>query len=255
MTRFLLLLLLLTFLFAPVSVAQDEETLPVFISTRYQCDMAGLDAVVERERERTLPILQELVDDGTILSAGTARHQWGDEFNLMAWVSGTDMEAALAGWEAMTRRYDELYPDDDLFGDTCPTHRDQFTTRRVWSSQENTPDYDAENPPTLAVSSYVCDYQAIGDIVDDYREKAMPIVQTLIDEGALGSQGIYTHAWGDEWNLIITRTATDIGALDRALTTFGERYESEHGAEAANLLEEHCSAHKDNVYWITTSTN
>lgn len=255
MTRFLLLLLPLALLFTTPTLAQDNEALPIFISSRYQCDMAGLDALVERHRERALPILQELVDDGTIISAGAARHQWGDEFNLLTWMSGTDMEAALAGWEAATSRYAELYPDDNLFIETCPKHRDQFSARQVWSSQENGPDIDPENPPTLAISSYICDFQAMEGIVDDYREKSMPIAQALVSEGALGSEGVYTHEWGGEWNLDITRTAADIGALDRALNTFGERYQSEHGAEAANLLEEHCRAHKDNVYWITMSTN
>jgi hypothetical protein len=165
------------------------------------------------------------------------------------------MAAALEGWEAMTSRYAEAHPDDDLFIETCPKHRDYFYTRRAWSAQENPPAIDPENPPTLALSYYTCDFPAMGDIVEDYREKSMPIVQALVDEGAMGSEGLYTHDWGDEWNLVITRTAADIGALDRALSTFGERYQAEHGEDAASMLEEHCSAHKDNIYWMVMSTN
>lgn len=255
MYRFLFPLALLLYV-SPV-LAQDnapDET-PTFISTRHQCDMAGLDALTERDRERVLPIMQELVDDGTIISAGEARHQWGDEYNLLTWISGTDMAAALAGWEAMTSRYAERYPDDNLFIETCPKHQDRFATRQVWSARENGPAFDPANPPTLAISSYICNYQALGDIVDDYRAKAMPIALALVDEGALGSEGLYTHDWGDEWNLVITRTAADVGALDGALSTFEERYQAEHGAEATNMLEEHCSAHKDNIYWMVMSTN
>lgn len=258
MNRFLLSLLLVLLVSPALAQDQqdpDDEALPVFISSRYHCDLAGLDALIEHERERTLPILQELVDDGTIISAGIARHQWGDEYNLLTWMSGADMDAALAGWEAMTRRYTEMYPDDNLFIETCPKHQDRFATRQVWAAQEDGPDIDPENPPTLAISSYICDFQAMGDIVDEWREKSTPISQALVDEGALGSEGVYTHEWGDEWNLIITRTAADVGALDSALNMFGERYQSEHGAEAATMLEEHCTAHKDNIYWITMSTN
>jgi len=253
MNRVLLSLFLL--LLVSPALAQETESLPTFISARHQCDMRGLDALTERDRERAAPILQALVDDGKIMSTGTARHQWGDENNLLTWISGSDMEAALAGWEATASRYAELYPDDNLFIETCPKHRDRFATRQVWSSREDSPAFDPENPPTLAISSYTCDFQALSDIVDDYRETSMPIAQALVNEGALGSEGVYTHDWGDEWNLVITRTAADLGALDRALTTFGERYQTEHVTEAASMLEEHCSAHRDNIYWITMSTN
>lgn len=253
MQRFLLFPLAL--LLALPALAQEDEAMPTFITTVHQCDMNKLDDLLERDRERSLPILQDLVDDGAILSAGNARHQWGDKFNLLTWISGDDMDSALAGWEAATSRYNEMYPDDTMFGEVCPTHRDRFSTRRAWSARENVPAIDPENPPTLAISYYTCDYSALGDIVENYREKAMPIAQALIDEGAMGSEGLYTHDWGDEWNLVITRTAANVGALDSALDTFGERYQAEHGEDAPNMIQEHCSAHKDNIYWMVMATN
>ena len=30
---------------------------------------------------------------------------------------------------------------------------------------------------------------------------------------------------------------------------------AEHGEDAVNMLEEHCSAHKDNVYWMVMAAN
>jgi hypothetical protein len=249
-----ILLSLLALLIAFPALAQDEVP-PTFITTRYQCDMGGLDALVERNRERAFPIMQALVDEGVILSAGMSRHQWGDEYNLMTWVSGADMASALAGEEAFNARYGEMYPDDRLFGETCPTHQDVFSTRQLWSAGETPRGIDPENPPTLAISHYTCDYAALADIVASYREKSMPIAQALVNEGAMGSEGVYTHAWGDEWNLAITRTAANMGALDSALDTFGERYQAEHGEDAPNMLQEHCSAHKDNIYYMVMSTN
>jgi len=253
----ILLSLTLLLLVAP-ALAQDDamsEATPTFIATVHQCDLGGLDALIEQDRERALPILQSLVDDGTIVAAGEARHQWGDEYNLVTWVAGDDMADAVAGWEAMNSRYAEAYPDDNLYGETCPTHKDYFYTRQAFSANENPPAIDPENPPTLAFSYYTCDWSAMGDLVEDYREKAMPIAQALVNEGALDSEGLYTHDWGDEWNLMITRSATDIGALDSAMNTFDERYEAEHGEDAPNMLEEHCSAHKDNIYYRVMSTN
>lgn len=253
----ILLSLTLLLLVAP-ALAQDDmmaEAMPTFITTVHQCDMGKLGDLIEHDRERSLPILQALVDDGSIASAGNARHQWGDEFNLMTWISGKDMASALAGWEAATSQYREMYPDDTMFGEVCPTHRDYFYTRRAWSARENPPAIDPENPPTLALSYYNCDWSKIGDLVTNYREKSMPIAQALVAEGMMGSEGLYTHDWGDEWNVVITRTAADIGALDSVLDTFGERYAAEHGEDAPNMVEEYCSAHKDNIYYMVMSTN
>ena len=253
MTRWLLLALLL--LVALPALAQNDEDTPTFITTVHKCDLGGLDALIDHERERALPIMQAAVDDGTILSAGEARHQWGDEWNLLTWVSGPDLPATLAGWEAMVSTYGETYPDDSLFGETCSAHRDYVYTRRAWAAPQNPPEIDPDNPPTLAVSYYSCDWSAVNDIVEDYREKAAPIAQALVNEGTMGSQGLYTHDWGDEWNIVLTRTAADIGALDSAVRAYGERYQAEHGEAAPSMLEEHCSAHKDNIYWMMMSAN
>ena len=44
--------------------------MPTFITTVHQCDMGGLDALIGHDRERTLPIMQALVDEGALMSAG-----------------------------------------------------------------------------------------------------------------------------------------------------------------------------------------
>ena len=222
--------------------------MPTFIVSTHQCDMGGLEALIEQDRERVLPIMQDLVDEGMLMSAGEAVHQWGDEYNLITWQSGADHASALAGWQAMVERYNEAYPDDDLFIETCPRHRDYFYTRRAWVSMESAPPVGEGNTPTLAISYFSCDFPAIGDLVEDYREKSMPISQALVNEGMMGSEGVYTHDWGDEWNLVITRTARDLPSLLEALDAFGERYEAEHGEMARSPLEDHCTAHKDNIY-------
>ena len=249
-----ILLSLFVLLLAVPASAQDDAQ-PTFIMTYYQCDMGRLDDLIEHERERALPILQALTDDGAIVSAGHLRHQWGDEYNLRTWLLASDMDSALAGVEAYNARYDEMYPDDTLFDEVCPTHRDRINTLQVWSQRENLGPIDPENPPTVAISEYICDYSAMGEIIADYREKAMPIVRALVDEGALDAEGVLTHAWGDEWNLFLVRRAESMSALDSALDTLDERYEAAHGEDAPDLLQEHCSAHKDNIYYLVTSTN
>ena len=255
MKRILLSLLLVVLTVAPASAQDDEAPAPpTFVVSSHQCDYAQLDTLIAQDRARTLPILQALVDEGKLIQAGEAVHHWGDEYNLLTWLAAPDMPSALAAWEDMTARYREAYPDDNLFIETCPKHRDYFYTQRV-STQAAAPPPNGGNGLTLAVSYYTCDYPQLGALLDEARTRGLPIAQGLVDEGALGHQGIYTHDWGDEWNFVITRTAADLPTLLRALETFGERYAAEYGTNTRSLLDDHCSAHKDNIYTVRMLTN
>ena len=244
----------LTALLAVPASAQDEAT-PTFIVTAHQCDARGLDALVDHHRERGLPILQALVDEGGLLAAGTAVHHWGDEYSLLTWQAGPDLPSTLEGWEQAGARYEEAHPDDRLFIETCPKHRDTFYTRRAWTAADEPPPVGEGNTPTLAISYYTCAYPEMSGIVEEYVARSQPIAQALVDEGLMNSEGLYTHDWGDEWNLVITRSAPDLPALLTALSTFGERFEAEQGEDAQSLVEEHCSAHKDNIYTVVMATN
>jgi len=155
----------------------------------------------------------------------------------------------------MNARYAEAHPDDSLYFETCPTHRDYIYTQEVFTASDASPMIEEGSEPTLAVSYYTCDYTELGAMIEEYSERRQPIVQGLVDEGMLGSEGFYTHAWGDEWNLLITRTAADVPSLLDALEAFGERFQAAHGEDAPALIEQHCSAHKDNIYTMMMVTN
>lgn len=251
MNRFLLLTLV-TLAFATTSFAQEEDS-SVFVVSLHQCDRGRLDELIDLSRERYQPILQALVDEGQILQAGVARHDWGDEYNLLTYHAAPDMSSALEGWEEMTARYDEAYPDDNLFMEVCPKHRDNFYTRRG-AIRPATPAPPPGGETALAVSYFTCDYSRVGEILEDRGTREVPIVQTLVEEGAMINESVFTHLWGDEWNLVFTRTARDLPALLGAMDTFDQRFEAAHG-EGPSLLDQHCSAHKDNIFRMVIVAN
>jgi hypothetical protein len=221
----------------------------------FQCHWAGLDGLVERNRERALPIMQALVDEGKVIQAGEAVHQWGDEYNLLTWLASSDMPSALEAWKELTSRYDEAHPDDSLFVQTCPKHRDYFYTQRVATRPGSPGPPPPGVTPTLAISYFTCDYGRVGDIIEQARSRALPISQSLVDEGSLLFEAYYVHEWADEWNLTITRTAEDMPALLGALTSFNQRYSAQHGENSRSIFDQHCSAHKDNIYTVMMVTN
>ncbi len=258
MKRTLLSLLLLCCLAAPALAQETSQSDPPasYIVSTHRCAAPVLDSLIESDRTRAMPIMQALVNEGKLIEAGEAVHLWGDEYNLLTWVAAPDIPKALEGWAEMNKRYTEAYPADSLFFiQTCPEHRDYFYTRRAGTQNDNAPATTAENTPVLAISYYTCDYTSMGDLVRTMRAQAIPIAQALVDEGVMGSQGIYTHEWGDEWNLLITRTAADLPALLNALDQFTERYAAAHGNEGSSLMGQHCSAHKDNIYTIMLATD
>lgn len=260
--KHLLLSLLMLCLVAP-ALAQDEaddaeaddQITPTFFVTAHQCDMSELDAVIANDRERGLPILQALVDEGMLMSAGEAVHHWGDEYNLLTWMSGPDIPSTLDAWEEMNARYNEAHPDDSLYIETCPVHEDNIYVQQVFVASDAPPMIEEGSEPTLAVSFYTCDYPDLGAIIESYNERQRPITQALVDEGMLMSEGIYTHAWGDKWNFAITRAAADVPSLLAALDEGAARFQAAHGEDAASPMEEHCWAHKDNIYTMLMLTN
>lgn len=233
--------------------AQDTDS-PVIVASYHQCDQAALPALIERNRERALPIYQAMVDEGKAIFAGEAVHYWGDEDNLITWLAAPSMGEVLQAYEEMTSRYRSTYPDDRLFMETCPTHRDNFAYMPT-ATEGGNPPVGPDNEPTLAISYYVCDYSKLGEMVNHATERSQPIAQALVDEGLLENQVFYTHAWGDEWNFIITRRAADLPTLLTGLDTMGERYEARYGDDSQALINQHCSAHKDNIYRMVIATN
>jgi hypothetical protein len=248
-----ILLSLTVLLLAIPALAQNTDR-PVIVATYHQCDASQLPALIERNRERALPIYQAMVDEGKAIFAGEAVHYWGDEYNLVTWLAAPNMPEVLEAYDEMTSRYRTTYPDDRLFIDTCPRHRDNFAYMPT-ATEGGNPPVGPDNEPTLAISYYVCDYTKLDEMISQATERSQPIAQALVDEGVLENQIYYTHAWGDEWNFIVTRRAADLPTLFTALETMDERYQARYGSGSQALIEQHCTAHKDNIYRMVISTN
>ena len=111
-----------------------------------------------------------------------------------------------------------------------------------------------DDPNTLAVSFYQCDYTKMDEIVAWEEETMQPAAQKLVDEGALGSRSMFTHAWGDEWNVLVSITANDLPELLGGLETLSERTGTRPMEDDPTPLTTHCADHKDNIYWMMMTT-
>lgn len=113
----------------------------------------------------------------------------------------------------------------------------------------------SDSPAVLSISAWICPQDALQDIAENYETYTQPIEKELIDEGMLVNSGLFFHAWGDEWNLNYYRIAPTMDGLFEAVAEVGNRVDERHPelADQAGPFAV-CSAHKDNIYWMPTST-
>lgn len=82
-------------------------------------------------------------------------------------------------------------------------------------------------------------------IVDEFMS---PTWDALVDEGMISSYEVFTHAWGDSFNLCFVIKAESheafLKAWDTGITRLKEKMPDEKWAEYASYVMEH----KDNLY-------
>ncbi len=123
----LCLILVAVFAAARPAAAQDEDTPPTLRISMFQCDWDKVEDAMEQLEEITLPVWNELVDEGMIMDAGTFIHAWADEWNVGIYTVAPSIQAVLDFTAEAGRRIEERHPDaPNTFGEACPRHRDGF---------------------------------------------------------------------------------------------------------------------------------
>jgi hypothetical protein len=164
------------------------------------------------------------------------------------WIGATDVAAAVAAGDEMTSNMGEEAMDRLM--DSCPVHRDVFYRQLASTDGPPPPPIEAGSEPVLAISYFQCPYSDLGAILEDHRSRTMPISQQMVDDGALGTEQVYRHEFGDEWNLVFVRSARDLAALDSAVGDMNEEFDRMNGEDGVSVIDQHCTAHKDNLYSI-----
>ncbi|MCK5412016.1 MAG: hypothetical protein KAJ67_07965 [Gemmatimonadetes bacterium] len=123
----LCLILVAVFAAARPAAAQDEDTPPTLRISMFQCHWDKVGDAMDQFEEITLPVWNELVDEGMIIDAGTFIHAWADEWNVGIYTVATSIQAVLDFTAEAGRRIEERHPDaPNTFGEACPRHRDGF---------------------------------------------------------------------------------------------------------------------------------
>ena len=102
--------------------------------------------------------------------------------------------------------------------------------------------------PTVVISQNMVPLAQMGRYVELSNKYWAPAFDKLVDEGKLFSWGFLTHAWGDEWNIVVHYVAKDFATFQSAwnegLKTFSDSIPEELNDEMTSMI----SAHKDGIY-------
>jgi hypothetical protein len=110
-----------------------------------------------------------------------------------------------------------------------------------------------DGPPTIMMSSAQCDRSTLSDVLDNARERGLPIWQELVNEGMIESQGILQHWWGDEWNMVSVMVAADVAAVVAANAEFGSRFNDLYPDDDTFIT--NCPRHRDVFYQAIVATD
>ena len=146
----LLTLALAALVFAPQAVAQDDDddmagmmammdAAPTTLMTAWKCDVAHLADIVGGMNTYMKPAAQEMVEEGMITNWGLMVHSWGDEWNVVSHMSGSDPAALMeANGELNNRtgaRAEAGGEDMDMPAPLvryCTNHKDNFYTNAIY---------------------------------------------------------------------------------------------------------------------------
>ena len=107
---------------------------------------------------------------------------------------------------------------------------------------------------TIAVSYWKCPFGDLGEAIQLLNSDVRSVAQSVIDDGMWMDWGIPTHAWGDDWNLLIYTAAADRNAFFTGWDEYIRRLgESDPDGELTERFFALCPEHKDNVYGVVSA--
>ena len=114
-------------LLAPATEAQDDPSGQAVALLMWKCNFAEMNNIVQVSDSLTVPIAQELVDEGKLIYYQMLTHDWADEWNVVLYYRAENKAALFEAWAEVGSRLRERHPDRvRLFRDFCTEHKDNI---------------------------------------------------------------------------------------------------------------------------------
>ena len=227
------------------ALAQEEDAQRYTYATYYHCDV-GMEDKADAFWMRNAPILDGLVEDGTILTWGWLAHHTGGDWRRIRYHQAASPEAAMEALEAMAAAIEEVHGADDPagadFSAACPRHDDY-----LWQVEAGTA---GKERGKVGFSVYhFCDINREDRADEIVAEHVAPILDQMVEDEKITTWGWQSHVIGGRVRRLQTMTAVDMGALlsarQEAIATI---YEEDNAA--GTELSEICGPHVDYIWNI-----
>ena len=238
----------LGFLWAGMTIAQEDEEPSIFTYATYlYCDTSKEDAA-DADAAKNVATMDKLVEDGVITGWGWMAHHTGGQWRRINYYNATSIQGLFDGQvaigEALTAANGE---DDEGDGGACPRHDDY-----IWQAENGGGGDDGRGEAGFSVY-YTCDIVREGradEIVDEY---VAPIMNKLVEDGALSSWGWSSHVIGGKYRRLQTMTAPDHKTLLAGRAAALDEVYAENSALGGEFAEI-CGPHTDYMWNIIHET-
>jgi len=241
----LILLLPALLLATGTAVAQDDEAPERYTYATYlKCDTSNESLADDYVKETEAPVMDKLVEDGSLLAWGWLRHHTGGEWRRIRYHQADSLSGALAGLDTISDAFEEAGAGDDVgVGVSCKSHDDY-----IWQVESGT--VGTTERGTVGVSVYfTCKVTEESRADEIMASDFAPIYDKLVEDGKITSWGWQSHVIGGWFRRLFTMTATDYPALmdargEALAAQFAE--DNAAGAEFAGI----CANHHDYLWDI-----
>lgn len=227
------------------ATAEDEQETRYTYATYFYCNTSREDAA-DALMERDAPIMDGLVEDGTILAWGWLAHHTGGTWRRIRYHMTDSVEGAMSALKKFDDAIAEVHGEDDAagkaFSEACPKHDDY-----LWQVEAGTV---GEKRGSVGFSVYhYCDINREDRADEIVAEHVAPILDKMVKDGKLTTWGWSSHVIGGKARRLQTMTASDIGTLLKARQEAIDTIYEDDSA-AGTELSEICGPHVDYVWNI-----
>ncbi|MFQ5530353.1 MAG: hypothetical protein ACE5FP_08395 [Gemmatimonadota bacterium] len=114
-------------------------------------------------------------------------------------------------------------------------------------AQDDEGNLPSDAADVVHISSWKCDANATGTLMDDARAKLVPLAQQVIDDGSWQYFQLLIHSWGDEWNVLYYTRAPSMDDYFEGWAQYISAITDLH-PDALEWFREVCPEHRDNFY-------
>lgn len=238
----------LAFTVPTVALSAQEDEGPYVYASYYQCSPGQIGPAVQNLRDHWAPVLQRAIDAGDLTTWGVATHTTGNEWSLVLYHVGPDVNRLLGVIDAGVQQLYENTPDEAAaFSESCPSHVDY-----VWENQMGSASGDeiaAERGEAGMTVYWICDEgtEAVADLI--FETTMAPVLNEQVEAGLLTGWSWSEHYLGGEYRRMLATDGPDHASLLEARNNLIEAsFNANPGLGAA--FSQACNGHQDNLYDI-----